>query len=195
MSIFLFKTGAPALLAAGLLAASTAPVAAADYKIGPAHSFVEFKTLHLGFSWLHGRFNTVEGSLKFDPSAGPETQEIEVIIDTASVDTNHAERDKHLRSSDFLNVEEYPTATFKSTGYDGDEDGGTLTGELTLHGVTKPISFEIKKIGEGDDPWGGYRAGFEGSYTLTRSDFGMDYDLGPGALEVELGIYVEAIRQ
>ena len=195
MHSLLFKTSTAALFAAGLLAATAAPAAAADYKIDPGHSFVEFRTLHLGFSWLHGRFNKIEGSMTYDPSAGPGAQEIEVIIDTASVDTNHAERDKHLRSPDFLNVSEYPTATFKSSGYDGDENGGTLTGDLTLHGVTRPVSFEIKKIGEGKDPWGGYRAGFEGSYTLTRSDFGMEYDLGPGAVTVEVGLYVEAIRQ
>lgn len=195
MKTLLFKTSAAAFLAAGLLAANTLPAAAADYKVDPAHSFVEFKTLHLGYSWLHGRFNTVEGSMKFDPSAGPEAQNIEVIIDTTSVDTNHAERDKHLRSADFLDVEKYPTATFKSTRYEGDENGGTLTGDLTLHGIAKPVSFEIKKIGEGDDPWGGYRTGFEGSYTLTRGDFGMEYNLGPGALDIEIGLYIEAIRQ
>ena len=191
----LFKISAPMFLVAALLAAAALPASAASYKVDPAHSFVKFKTLHLGFSWLHGRFNTVEGNLTFDPSAGPDAQAIEIVIDTASVDTNHAERDKHLRSADFLNVAEYPTATFKSTGFDGDESGGTLTGDLTLHGVTKTISFDIEKIGEGDHPWGGYRAGFEGSYTLTRSDFGMEYNLGPGALEVEVGLYVEAIRQ
>ena len=175
--------------------ASTVSAQAADYKIDPTHSFIEFKTQHLGFSWLAGRFNKIDATLKFDPAAGAGAQKIVVNIDPASVDTNHAERDKHLRSADFLNVAEYPTAGFTSTGFEGDETGGTLTGDLTLHGVTKSISFPIKKIGEGDDPWGGYRAGFEGVYTLVRKDFNMGYNLGPGAEKVDLELYIEGIRK
>lgn len=168
---------------------------AADYKVDPAHSFIEFKTQHLGFSWLAGRFNKIDGTLKFDPAAGADAQKIDLNIDPASVDTNHAERDKHLRSADFLNVAEFPTAGFTSTGFEGDEAGGTLTGDLTLHGVTKSISFPIKKMGEGDDPWGGYRAGFEGAYTLVRKDFNMGYNLGPAAEEILLDLYIEGIRK
>ena len=87
---------------------------AAGYKIDPTHSFVEFRIQHLGFSWLYGRFNTVSGEFSYD-AANPETSKVSVEIDTASVDTNHAERDKHLRSDDFLDVEQYPTAMFRST--------------------------------------------------------------------------------
>ena len=195
MTTRLAKSSTGAILAAGLLAVTALPATAAEYKIDPTHSFIEFKTLHLGFSWLHGRFNTIEGTMTYDPSAGAAAQKIDVMIDTTSVDTNHAERDKHLRSADFLNTDEHPTASFTSTGYEGDENGGKLSGDLTLHGVTKPISFDIKKIAEGDDPWGGYRAGFEGSYTLTRADFGMEYNLGPGATTVEIGLFIEGIRQ
>ena len=182
-------------LALTILAPFGLSAQAADYKIDPAHSFVEFKTIHLGYSWLAGRFNKIEGSFKFDPSAGADAQKINLTIDAASVDTNHAERDKHLRSEDFFNVSEFPTVTFDSTGFEGDETGGTLTGDLTLHGVTKSVSFPIKKIGEGDDPWGGYRAGFEGTYTLVRKDFNMGYDLGPAAENVELELYIEGIRK
>lgn len=178
-----------------MLAGAALSAAAAEYKIDPAHSFIQFKTNHLGFSWLVGRFNTFDGTFNFDPSAGPGAQAIELVIDTTSIDSNHAERDKHLRSADFLDVSKFPTATFKSTGYEGDENGGVLSGDLTLMGVTKPISFEVRKIGEGEDPWGGYRAGFEGQYTLTRADFGMDYNLGPAAEQVELDLLIEGIRQ
>ena len=79
----------------------------------------------------------------------------------------------------FLDVEKYPEATFESTKYNGDASGGELEGILTLHGVSKPITIDMKYLGEGDDPWGGYRAGFEGHVTIRRADFGMTYELGP----------------
>lgn len=189
------KTLTGMALAAAFLTSAALPASAAEYKIDPTHSFIEFKTKHLGFSWLSGRFNTIEGTMTYDPAAGAAAQKIALTIDTASLDTNHAERDKHLRSADFFDVEKHPTATFVSTGFEGDESGGTLSGDLTLLGVTKPISFEVTKIGEGDDPWGGYRAGFEGSYTLARKDFGMGYNLGPAAENVEIDLMIEAIRQ
>jgi polyisoprenoid-binding protein YceI len=155
---------------------------------------VEFRIQHLGFSWLYGRFNNVSGTFDYDPD-NLRASNIAVEIDTTSVDTNHAERDKHLRGEDFLNVETYPKAFFKSTQYTGDASGGTLEGELTLHGVTKPITIEVQKIGEGPDPWGGYRAGFLGTTQLTRKDFGMEYDLGPPGETMELELGIEGIRQ
>lgn len=167
---------------------------AADYEIDPAHSFVEFRIQHLGYSWLYGRFNDLSGDFSYDAEQ-PEASEINLEIDTASVDTNHAERDKHLRGEDFLDVEKYPKATFKTTQYNGDAEGGTLEGVLTLHGVEKPISIDIKKMGEGPDPWGGYRAGFIGTTTLARKDFGIDYDLGPASETMELELGIEGIRK
>ncbi len=183
-----------ALVAAALAFTGTASQAA-DYTIDSGHSFVQFRISHIGVSWMIGTFETVSGSFTFDSEAGPEAQSIAVEIDTASVDTNHAERDKHLRSADFLNVDAYPTATFVSTGYEGDADGGTMTGDLTLHGVTKPIAIAVTKVGEGKDPWGGYRAGFEGTVSLVRKDFGMGYNLGPASETMELFLFIEGIRQ
>ena len=142
-----------------------------------------------------GTFDTLSGSFTYDPDAGPEGQSISVEIDTASVDTGHAERDKHLRSADFLNVDEFPTATFVSTGYEGDAEGGTMTGDLTLHGVTQPIAIAVKTVGEGKDPWGGYRAGFEGTASITRKDFGMGYNLGPASESMELFLFIEGVRR
>ncbi len=182
-------------LAWGILLALPTAAQAADYKIDPAHSFIQFRVSHLGVAWVFGRFNTLEGEFTYGPAAGPSAQKVSVTIDPSSVDTNHAERDKDLRSSNFLEVETYSEATFVSTGYSGDADGGTLTGDLTLHGVTKSISFPVKLIAEGDDPWGGYRAGFEGRYTLVRMDFGMAKDLGPKARSFELELSIEGIRQ
>ena len=167
---------------------------AADYAIDTAHSFVEFRIKHLGYSWLYGRFNRFSGHFSYDAD-NPQASAISVSIDTASVDTNHAERDKHLRGSDFLDVAKYPEATFESTKYSGDAQSGTLEGMLTLHGVTKPISIHLEKLGEGNDPWGGYRAGFIGTTTLTRRDFGISYNLGPASESMELELGIEGIRK
>ncbi len=188
------KLAVISLASAVLLGVPTA-AQAADYKIDPAHSFIQFRVSHLGVGFVFGRFNTLEGNFTYDPAAGPSAQKVSVTIDTASVDTNHAERDKDLRSDKSLNVEMYPTVTFESTGYSGDADGGTLTGDLSYRGVTKSISFPIKLIAEGDDPWGGYRVGFEAEYTLLRKDFGEDRDFGPKGETVALEIIIEGIRQ
>lgn len=183
------------ILAAVLLfGAMQAPVLAAEYELDTRHSFVQFRIQHLGFSWMYGRFNDVSGSYSYDPD-DPEATRIEVDIDPASIDTNDAERDKHLRSEDFLDVNQYPSAGFRSTGYSGTAEEGALEGEVTLHGVTKPISIEVKKVGEGEDPWDGYRTGFLGTTTIDRRDFGIDYDVGPASWEIEFELNIEGIRQ
>ncbi|TVQ84996.1 MAG: YceI family protein [Chromatiaceae bacterium] len=160
-----------------------------------AHAFVQFRIKHLGFSWLYGRFNDFDGSFSYDPEDSASSA-INVAIRTASIDSNHAERDKHLRGKDFLHVDKFPTATFASTGYSPNGDGtGTLTGELTLHGVTRPVTIAVEEIGAGTDPWGGYRRGFQGETSFPLKDFGIDYDLGPAAQVVEIILSVEGIRQ
>jgi polyisoprenoid-binding protein YceI len=183
-------------IAIGISLSLTLPVLvqAASYTIDPSHSFVKFETSHLGISKLSGRFNKIVGKLMFDPAAGDGSQSVEVSIDTNSLDTNWADRDKHLRSGDFFNVEKFTNATFKSTKFSGDASGGTLTGTLTFLGVSKNIEFPITKIGEGKDPWGGYRVGFEGLYKMTRKDFGMDFNLGPAAEFVDVTLQIEAIK-
>jgi len=187
-----------AIPAAGALAAALfgcMPLAqAADYTVDPTHSFVQWRIQHLGYSWLYGRFNKLSGEFSHDPDK-PEASRIMVEVDTASVDSNHAERDKHLRNADFLDVGTHPKAQFKSTGYTGSAQEGTMSGELTLMDVTKPVSIKVSKLGEGNDPWGGYRAGFIGTLLLDRRDFGIDYGLGAKSwtLEIELGI--EGIRK
>ena len=188
------RTRLPGLILTLALGSIAAASPAADYEIDSAHSFVEFRIKHLGYSWLYGRFNKFSGHFTYDPD-NPQANAITVSIDPASVDTNHAERDKHLRGTDFLDVTKYPDATFESTTYTGDADGGTIEGMLTLHGVTKPISIRLEKLGEGNDPWGGYRAGFIGTTTLTRRDFGISYNLGPASESMELEIGIEGIRK
>ncbi len=189
-----------AALLAGAIAVpvSALPVTAqaAEYVIDTEgqHAFIEWRINHLGFSWLYGRFNDFEGGFEYEDGA-IEDASVDVTIDMASLDSNHAERDKHLRSDDFFDVNEYPEATFKSTGIESTDDGFVITGDLTLRGVTKEIEIEAEKVGEGDDPWGGYRAGFLGTTTLTLKDFGIDYDLGPAATTAEVTLSVEGVRQ
>jgi len=177
-----------------ILIVSTCPLFAAEYKIDSTHSFVTFRIQHLGYSWLYGQFRDVEGEFTYD-SANPEASRISVLIDPVSLDTNHAERDKHLRSADFLDVNTYEEIRFEGTGYVGDDTQGIMEGRLTLHGVTKLLNIKITKIGEGKDPWGGYRAGFHGTYTLTRSDFGMRYNLGRFSKSMEIELSIEGVRK
>lgn len=190
-----FKFTAPSIALGAILSLTSLTAAhSANYTVDPSHSSILFETGHLGVAKLSGRFNRFDGKLFYDPAAGAEKQSIQINIDTTSIDTNWADRDKHLRSGDFFNVGQFATATFQSTVFEGDANGGTLTGNLTLLGMSKEISFPIKKVGEGKDPWGGYRVGFEGTYTLTRKDFGMNYNLGPAAEKVDVTVQIEAIK-
>ena len=185
------------LALAGAMTLASTSAMAAEYMIDTkgAHAFVNFKIQHLGYSWLTGRFNEFEGTFDFDES-NYEDASVDVIIKTASVDSNHAERDKHLRGDDFLDVDKYPEATFESTEIKPKGDGKfDIHGVLTLHGVTKDIVINAHKIGEGKDPWGGYRAGFMGTTRLKLADFGIDYDLGPASTHVDMELHVEGIRQ
>jgi len=160
-----------------------------------AHASINFKIKHLGYSWLTGRFNRFSGRFEYDEKA-PSATKVSVEIDTASVDSNHAERDKHLRSKDFLDVEKYPKATFVSTSFQ-ELNGGKalLKGDLTLHGVTRAVEIDVTHIGHGADPWGGYRRGFAGKTHLVLADFGINFKLGPASREVYLELLIEGIRQ
>ncbi|WP_439887185.1 YceI family protein [Pseudomonas sp. MBLB4123] len=189
------KTLAALVLGSAVLGGGQA--LAADYVIDTEgqHAFVNFKISHLGYSWLYGSFKEFEGGFSYDEK-NPEASKVKVSLDTASVDTNHAERDKHIRSADFLNVGKHPTATFESTGVKSTGEGAAdISGNLTLNGVTKPVVIAATFVGQGDDPWGGYRAGFSGSTKLKLKDFDIAMDLGPASEEVELIISVEGVRQ
>ncbi|QKK01773.1 MAG: YceI family protein [Pseudomonadota bacterium] len=160
-----------------------------------SHAFIQFKISHLGFSWLHGRFNDFEGEFTFDPN-DPARSSVNVTIQTASIDSNHDRRDEHLRNDDFLAVKSYPEAQFRSTSFEPlGEDRYRMTGDFTLLGQTRSVTVDVQQVGAGQDPWGGFRRGFEGHTTLTLSDFGIDYDLGPDARQVEIILSVEGIRQ
>ncbi|MEX0451013.1 YceI family protein [Spiribacter sp. 218] len=189
------KAFATSALLGGAAMAGTAH--AADYVIDTegAHASIQFKISHLGFSWLKGRFNDFEGDFSYDAD-NPEASEITVTIDTASIDSNHADRDAHLRSADFLDVEQFPQARFVSTDFIPHDDGeATLEGELTLRGITRDIAIDVEKIGEGEDPWGNYRVGFSGETEFRLEDYGIDYELGPTSEVVYLELEVEGIQQ
>ncbi len=141
-----------------------------------------------------GEFNTFDGNFDYD-SKQPNQAKINIEIDTKSLDSNHAERDKHLKGNDFLNVDKFPKANFKSKEIKfSDETNAIVTGDLTLKGITKTISFPISKIGEGQDPWGGYRVGFSGNTSLKLTDYGINYNLGPASTHVEMALHIEGVR-
>jgi len=172
-------------------------VIADDYVIDKKgmHASIQFKISHLGYSWLWGRFNDFDGHFSYDKNK-PESSKIEVTIKTNSIDSNHAERDKHLRGEKFLHVDKFPQARFVSTSFKQNKDGsGLLKGEFTLHGVTKPITINVKYIGEGKDPWGGYRIGFEGTSSIALADFNITKNLGPASKELDLIFSIEGIRK
>lgn len=167
---------------------------AADYTIDTsgAHASVNFKISHLGYSFIKGRFNEFRGSFSFDAN-DIESSKVSVVIDTKSIDTNHAERDKHIRSGDFIDASKYTEAQFTSTRVTQTKDKMVqIEGDLLLHGVSKPIVIEAEFIGEGDDPWGGYRAGFIGTTRLELADFGIPV-MGPASY-ADMELHIEGIR-
>ena len=158
------------LVLAGL--ATSAP-AADEYALDPMHSAVSFKVSHLGLSWTHGRFNDVSGSFTIDPDNADRCS-FSLAIKVASLDTNNTKRDEHLRSPDFFNVKTYPTMTFKSKSVKSVKDGYEVTGDLTLHGETKSLTFALKGGRKAEFPKGVQRTGYSTELMLKRSDFGMD---------------------
>lgn len=184
-------------LVAGALLLSAGSALAANYKIDKQgqHAFVQFRIQHLGYSWIYGTFKDFDGTFTFDEQ-DPAKNAVNVNVNTASIDTNHAERDKHLRSAAFFNVEKYKQAKFESTRVEKKSGQDyTIIGNLTLHGVTKPVTLNAKLVGQGNDPWGGYRAGFEANGTIKLKDFAITTDLGPASQQAELIISVEGVRQ
>ncbi len=185
------------LFAWGILSVSTVEAKTAAegaYKIDPEHSFVLFSTSHLGISVSAGRFNDFEGDLILGSG---KNSKVEIIVKTASVDTGNEKRDKHLRGPDFLDTKQFPTMRFVSrkVEYNAAGEPVRLTGELSLHGKTNAVSFTVKPIGAGKDPWGGYRAGYQANVTIKRSDFGMKFMLGGVGDEIDITLNIEAIKQ
>ena len=186
-------------IAGGFGVAERAPSAkvASDFKIDGVHSSVIFKINHLGTSNFYGRINMAEGEFTFDP-ASPDSASINVTLKTDNIDSGNAQRDGHLKSPDFFDAKQFPTITFKSTGVKKVGDGYQLTGDLTLHGQTKPITAKFVHIGEKDaGAKFGYRSGFEATFTIKRSDFGMKFMAENGMLgdEVAVTASLEGVRK
>ena len=183
------------ILAMTLLATGGAARAADTYQIDPVHSFASFSIGHLGIGLVRGYFSDIAGTIVFDEKDAAKDS-IEVTIKTASVNTHVDKRDEDLRSPNFFEVEKYPTMTFKSTKITKKGDHYTVTGDFTLHGVTKTITVTAKHLGAGKDPWGGFRAGFAADFSIKRSDYGMKFDPPPAIADtVDISVAFEAVKK
>jgi polyisoprenoid-binding protein YceI len=178
-----------ALLAVALFTAP--PLLAADtYKVDPVHSTVIFRISHLGTSFVYGRFDDVAGTFTVD-----EKPEFDFAVNVESVDTNQKARDTHLKSADFFSAKEFPTITFKSTAVSSTGDKKfDVTGDLTLHGVTKSITVPLEFVGAADTKMGS-RAGYEGHFSIKRSDYGMLKYAGMVGDDVSLIVSFEGVKQ
>jgi polyisoprenoid-binding protein YceI len=175
-------------------------IEAGTWAIDASHSSIEFVARHLMVSKVRGRFGGLEGALTI--AADPLQSSVYAKVDAKAVDSGDAKRDEHLRSADFFDVDRYPTIEFQSTSLEDDGDGRfTLRGDLTVHGVTKPVTWDLEFDGTVQDPWGGTRAGFSATTEVNRKDWGLEWNV---ALEtggfvvsekVRLNIEVEAVKQ
>ena len=184
------------VLGTAVLLAMCGNANAAEYVIdgtgGGMHTSVNFRASHLGISSLWGRFNDIKGHFTYDP-ANVAASSIMVDINPASIDTNLEARDEHLKTSDYLDVQKFPSVSFVSTAIADKGDGKfAVTGNFTLHGVTKEITFNAVRTGEGETLFGDYRAGFEGEVVLDLADYGIK--LAPKS-ELSLWLAIEGVRQ
>ena len=170
------------------------------FNIDPAHTTVEFVVRHMMIAKVRGRFTGVRGTLDV-PVNGTVPTSIEATIDAATIDTREPDRDKHLRSADFLEADTFPTITFKSTRFEGGGEAFTVYGDLTIHGKTREIALETTFEGRGSDPWGNQRIGYEAHGKISRKDFGLGWNqaLETGGVlvgdEVKIELNVEAIAE
>ncbi|MGA8576705.1 MAG: YceI family protein [Candidatus Cybelea sp.] len=170
------------------------------YTLDRAHSTVEFVVRHLMIARVRGRFTAVDGHVELT-SGNDLPRAIDATIEAASIDTREDQRDAHLRSADFFDVEKYPTLTFRSTRIEGTPEQFTIGGELTIHGVTREVSLKATFEGRANDPWGGVRIGYAAHTTINRKDFGLNWNaaLETGGVlvgdDVRIELNIEAILQ
>lgn len=185
----------PLTLVVALISALVLSANAADtFKVDPVHSFVLFSVQHLGVGNSYGRFNDISGTVIFDKD-NPSKSSVELSMPVESLDTNFAKRDQSLKSPDYFNAKQFPTLTFKSTKVEGSGDTLQVSGDLTIHGVTRPLTVDFKKVGEGKGLQGEVRAGGETRFTIKRSDFGMNFQQGPVGDEVTIILSLEGVKQ
>ena len=184
-----------------MITTATTDTAIRTYAIDKAHSEATFQVRHL-LTRVRGRFSDFEGAITFDDAA-PERSSVSVTIRAASIDTSEPARDTHLRSADFFDVDRFETITFRSTqiGRTGGGDEFAVTGEFTLHGVTRSITLPVTYLGQARDPWGNERLAFEAEFTLNRKDYGLNWNaaLETGGFlvgdEVKVGLSIQAVAQ
>lgn len=174
-------------------------VTTGTWALDPTHTEIGFTVRHL-VSKVRGKFEKFEGTLVTAEDVS--SSAVNVSVDLTSINTGTADRDAHLRSSDFFEVENHPSMTFKSTGVKkADDDEFIVTGDLTIKGVTRPIELEVELLGEGGDPWGGTRVGIEAKGEISRKDFGIDFNIPVSGDKVMIGdkiklqIVAEAVLQ
>ena len=185
----------PIFIASLLIALSFSLSMAETYKLDSAHTSVVFRVKHLGVSYAFGNFFGSTGSFTYDEGL-PEKHSIQMQVNADNIHTGVKKRDDHLRSPDSFNAKDFPVISFKSTTIKKiGNDLLEVTGNLTLLEKTRTITVEVRHTGSGKDPWGGFRRGFETTFTIKRSDYGMDFMLAGVSDEVTLTVSVEGIRQ
>lgn len=171
-----------------------------EYAIDPSHSRLGFVARHAMVTKVRGGFNEFEGSLSLDGDT-PSQSSAWLTIKAASIDTNNGDRDNHIRSNDFLAMDKYPEIGFKTTAIEGGPTTWQVTGDLTVRGVTRPVTFDVDFLGASPDPWGNTRVGFEGSTVINRKDWGVSWNLAieaGGVLvseKVTLEFEIAAVKQ
>jgi len=158
-------------------ATAITPAAVSTWKLDPAHSAAEFKVKHMMISNVKGGFTGISGTLTLD-EADATRSSVEASIDVATLNTGDAQRDGHLKSADFFEAEKFPAITFKSTKVEAKgKDSYAVTGELTMHGVTKPATFNVEEVSQpSKDPWGNLRVGLSATTKINRKDFGLTWN-------------------
>ena len=170
--------------------------AADTYEIDAAHSMIIFRAKHSGVSYNYGRFNEFTGKITMDADVSNNMVEFEV--KAASIDTGNEKRDQHLRSSDFFSAKQFPVITFKSTkvsAKEGKEDVLEVTGDLELHGVKKSVTVDVEITGRGQGRQGESLIGFESTFTIQRSEFGMTYGMGSVSDDIRITVSIEAAQK
>jgi polyisoprenoid-binding protein YceI len=181
--------------------AQTAPATGSKtaWKLDPAHTIVEFSAKHLMITTVKGRIPDVKGTIYIDEK-NPMNSSVEATLNAASLDTRTEQRDQHLRSADFLEVEKYPEIKFRSTRIEGEGESFKVTGDLTIRDVTKPITLDVELEGRTKDPWGGERVGFSAKGKIDRRDFGLTWNqvLEAGGVvvgnDIKISLEVQAVK-
>ena len=175
-------------------------ITAGTYALDPAHTTIGFVARHAMITKVRGNFDEFEGTLSVAENINE--SEASATVKTASVDTNNADRDAHVKGEDFFDVEKFPEVTFTATKFDVNEEGeGTVTGDLTIKGTTKSVDLDVEDVATAEDPFGNTRLGFEATTKINRKDFGIDFNapLKTGGVlvseEIKIELEVSAIKQ